>query len=85
MSLISNIGEIIKENILTCPKALVNSIFVSGIYYGITIILVDVYGFKYYSVGLLVLPLIFFLQYFINKYWVFKNQPQHLNSRGVST
>ncbi len=32
----------------------------------------DYVGLKYYMAGLIVLPLSFFVGFFLNKYWVFK-------------
>ncbi len=38
------------------------------------VFLSDFIGLKYYIAGLVVLPLSFFIGFFLNKYWVFKHE-----------
>ena len=40
--------------------------------YIIPVIFVDYFHFKYYLIGGFLIPVMFFLRYFLNKYWVFK-------------
>lgn len=66
--------SIVKKHEKTFLKSIVLAIFITILYYGIGIILVDIMNLHYYSAGLIPIPLIFFIRYAINKYWVFKDE-----------
>ncbi|MBI3255357.1 MAG: GtrA family protein [Candidatus Andersenbacteria bacterium] len=50
------------------------SIIGTSINYFGGVLLSDVLGFRYYIAGIIVLPLSFFVGFFLNKYWVFKHE-----------
>lgn len=50
------------------------SIIGTSINYFGGVLLSDFIGLRYYIAGLMILPLSFFVGYFLNKYWVFKHE-----------
>ncbi len=53
-------------------RYIVVSIIGTSINYLGGVLLSDFIGIKYYIAGLMILPVSFFVGFFLNKYWVFK-------------
>lgn len=65
-------NNFINENKVTFTRTLVVGIILTIIGYFFGIYLVDVLGFKYAVVEIILIIIIFILRYFAHKYWVFK-------------
>lgn len=64
--------HIIKGRMRTITKSFILGAGITLIAYSFGVIFVDVLGFKYAWVGILLPPLTFTLRYIVNKNWVFK-------------
>ena len=53
-------------------KTLILGAIATVVGYIIPVIFVDMFNFKYYLIGGILMPIMFFIRYFLNKHWVFK-------------
>jgi len=56
----------------TFPRALVSTSIITALTYGAGILFIDIMGIKYYIVGVSLMPITFLMKYFVDKFWVFK-------------
>ena len=68
------IKKLIDEHKDTLPKALVEGLITTIVGYGGGVLLVDIIGWRYYIVGILLIPVTFITKYVFSKYWVYKNE-----------
>jgi len=67
-------NKFLNEHKKTLPKAIVEGIIITTIGYVFGFVTIDILGYEYYKVGLVLLPLTFFIKYLLNKYWVYKSE-----------
>jgi len=54
-------------------RSIVLGLIITGLNYTVGVILIDILGYLYAIIALIMIPINFMIRYFINKYWVFKN------------